>query len=157
MAEENDLTFDSAEADGSTTFSAQCSTLTRNSYVVLKSRPCKIVEVSTSRPGKHGHAKVHIVALDIFTGKKYEEVCPSTHELDVPIVSRKQYPLQNVTDDGFLSLLDDNGDTKDDVRLPDGDIGLAIQQFAEEGKETAVIVLRAMGEEAAIAVRDAAT
>jgi hypothetical protein len=25
--------------------------------------------MSTSKTGKHGHAKVHMVALDIFTGK----------------------------------------------------------------------------------------
>ena len=33
-----------------------------------QNRPCKIVEMSTSKTGKHGHAKVHLVALDIFTG-----------------------------------------------------------------------------------------
>ena len=28
-------------------------------------RPCKIVEMSTSKTGKHGHAKVHLVAIDV--------------------------------------------------------------------------------------------
>lgn len=28
----------------------------------------RCVEVSTSKTGKHGHAKAHIVAIDIFTG-----------------------------------------------------------------------------------------
>ena len=35
-----------------------------------QNRPCKIVEMSTSKTGKHGHAKVHMVALDIFTGEE---------------------------------------------------------------------------------------
>ena len=28
-------------------------------------RPCKIVDMSTSKTGKHGHAKVHLVAIDV--------------------------------------------------------------------------------------------
>ena len=64
-------------------------------------RPCKIVEMSTSKTGKHGHAKVHMVALDIFTNKKYEDICPSTHNMDVPNVSRKDYQLIDV-DDGEI-------------------------------------------------------
>ena len=31
----------------------------------LEGRPCKIVEMSTSKTGKHGHAKVHLVAIDV--------------------------------------------------------------------------------------------
>ena len=37
--------------------------------IIPQNRPCKIVEMSTSKTGKHGHAKVHLVALDIFTGE----------------------------------------------------------------------------------------
>ena len=60
---------------------------------ILQNRPCKIVEMSTSKTGKHGHAKVHMVALDIFTGKKLEDICPSTHNMDVPNVKRKDYQV----------------------------------------------------------------
>ncbi|CAL1298010.1 unnamed protein product [Larinioides sclopetarius] len=30
---------------------------------MLKARPCKIMEMSTSKTGKHGHAKVSIFSL----------------------------------------------------------------------------------------------
>jgi translation initiation factor 5A len=33
--------------------------------VVMKGRPCKIVDMSTSKTGKHGHAKVHLVGIDV--------------------------------------------------------------------------------------------
>jgi len=42
-----------------------------------------VVEVSTSKTGKHGHAKCHFVALDIFTNRKMEELVPSSHNLEV--------------------------------------------------------------------------
>lgn len=41
-----------------------------------------------------------------------------------------------MTDDGFLSLMTDSGDTKDDVKVPEGDIGDKIKRmFQEEGKD----------------------
>ena len=76
----------------------QCSALRKNGFVCIKNRPCKIVDMSTSKTGKHGHAKVHLVAIDIFTGKKLEELCPSTHNMDVPNVTRKEYQLVSCSD-----------------------------------------------------------
>ena len=114
----------------------------------LQNRPCKIVEMSTSKTGKHGHAKVHLVALDIFTGwlsifltcnfnvfydpsfpgKKLEDICPSTHNMEVPNVKRKDYQLIGMDDD-FLSLMDDSGDTRDDLKCPaeDSDVGKEVR------------------------------
>ncbi|GAB7356806.1 hypothetical protein MBLNU459_g7690t1 [Dothideomycetes sp. NU459] len=160
MAENNDAqhehTFESADAGASTTFPMQCSALRKNGHVVIKGRPCKIVEMSTSKTGKHGHAKVHLVAIDIFTGKKMEDLSPSTHNMDVPNVSRREYQLIDVTDDGFLSLMSEDGSLKDDVKLPEGEVAQKIEKlFTEDGKDTNVIVLTAMGEEAAIDAKEA--
>jgi len=156
-AQHEQHTFESADAGASTTYPMQCSALRKNGFVVIKNRPCKIVEMSTSKTGKHGHAKVHLVAIDIFTGKKLEELCPSTHNMDVPNVRRQEYQLLDVTDDDFLSLMSDDGSTKDDVKIPDGDVGDKIKKlFQDEGKDTNVIVLTAMGEETAIDCKEAA-
>ncbi|KAL3478795.1 translation protein SH3-like domain-containing protein [Aspergillus californicus] len=155
MAEEHHETFESVDAGASATFPMQCSALRKNGHVVIKGRPCKIIEMSTSKTGKHGHAKVHLVATDIFTNKKLEELCPSTHNMDVPNVSRKEYQLLDVTDDGFLSLMDESGATKDDVKVPEGEVGDRIDKmFTEEGKDCNVVILTAMGEQLCMDVKE---
>ncbi|CAG8476169.1 1568_t:CDS:2 [Paraglomus occultum] len=146
--------FGTGGSGASATYPMQCSALRKNGYVVLKGRPCKIVEMSTSKTGKHGHAKVHLVGLDIFTGKKLEDISPSTHNMDVPNVTRTEYSVLNI-DDGFLSLMNSDGSTKDDVRLPEGELGEKIEADFNEGKELLVTIITAMGEEAAISYKEA--
>jgi len=144
------------ESGASATFPMQCSALRKGGHVMIKGRPCKIVEMSTSKTGKHGHAKVHLVALDIFTDKKLEDICPSTHNMDVPNVIRKDYQLIDIVDD-FLSLMDDAGDTREDVPVPEGKVGDEIREKHEnndeEGNIISVTLLSAVGEELAISVK----
>ncbi|AJU50101.1 translation elongation factor eIF-5A [Saccharomyces cerevisiae] len=148
-------TFETADAGSSATYPMQCSALRKNGFVVIKGRPCKIVDMSTSKTGKHGHAKVHLVAIDIFTGKKLEDLSPSTHNMEVPVVKRNEYQLLDI-DDGFLSLMNMDGDTKDDVKAPEGELGDSLQTAFDEGKDLMVTIISAMGEEAAISFKEAA-
>merc|ERR1712216_692209 len=91
----------------------------KGSYLMIKGNPCKCVEVSTSKTGKHGHAKAHIVALDIFTGKKMEELCPTSHNMEIPFVKHTEYQLLSADEEtGEVSLLTKTGETKDDLNLP---------------------------------------
>lgn len=110
--------------------------------------------MSTSKTGKHGHAKVHLVAIDIFTGKKLEDLSPSTHNMEVPNVIRREFPLLDI-DDGFLSLMTPDGDTKEDVKVPNGSIGDEILSEFDNGKDLLITVISAMGEEAAISFKEA--
>lgn len=98
----------------------------------------KQVDMSTSKTGKHGHAKVHLVAIDIFTNKKMEDLSPSTHNMDVPNVTRTEYQLVNV-DDGYLNLMDTDGNSKDDVKVPDSEVGEQIQQLFDDGKDVSIL------------------
>lgn len=150
---DEEFDFQSGDAGASNTFPMQCSALRKNGFVMIKARPCKIVEMSTSKTGKHGHAKVHMVGLDIFNNRKYEDICPSTHNMDVPNVSRKDFQLLDVSDDGYLSLMDDGGNTRDDLKVPESDIGVEIRGAQEEGKDILCTVLSACGEEAVIATK----
>jgi len=148
-----------ADAGSSATYPAQCSSLRKNGHVMIKGRPMKIVDMSTSKTGKHGHAKVHLVGVDIFTGKKAEELCPSTHNIDVPIVKRKEYQLIDIDEDGYMSLMDvNNGETKDDVQISGtNEIEKAIQAAFDEGADADIMVtiMTACGEEKASSTKTA--
>jgi len=61
MADAGD--FESTASGASETFPMQCSALRKNGFVVLKGKACKIVDMSTSKTGKHGHAKVSLISL----------------------------------------------------------------------------------------------
>merc|ERR1712110_341696 len=87
--------FESTESGASHTYPLQAGEIRKGSHMMIKGHPCKVAEVSTSKTGKHGHAKAHIVALDIFTAKKYEDLCPTSHNVSVPNVKRTEYQLLN--------------------------------------------------------------
>ncbi|GBC07299.1 hypothetical protein RclHR1_07370008 [Rhizophagus clarus] len=153
--------FETSGSGASSTYPMQCSALRKNGFVVLKGRPCKIIEMSTSKTGKHGHAKVHLVGIDIFTNKKLEDISPSTHNMDVPNVTRTEYVIITCDDDGYLSLMTSDGATKDDVKIDNNlfkdkpiDFG-ALRTDIEGGKEFLATVTSAMGEEVVTQIRDA--
>merc|ERR1712003_309689 len=119
MGAEEEPTFETTDSGASHTYPQQAGEIKKGSHLMIKGRPCKCIEVSTSKTGKHGHAKAHIVALDIFTSKKYEDLCPTSHNAQVPFVKRAEY--QALTADeasGQVSLLLEGGGTKDDLNLP---------------------------------------
>jgi translation initiation factor 5A len=42
------------------TYPEAAGTVKKNAYCMLKGHPCRVTDVSTSKAGKHGHAKVII-------------------------------------------------------------------------------------------------
>lgn len=88
-----------------------------------------------------------MVGIDIFTSKKYEDICPSTHNMNVPNVSRSDYQLNDIQSDGFLELMDDNNEIREDLKLPETDLGKEIRSKFDNGEGLLVTVLKAMGEE----------
>ncbi|KAI9591553.1 eukaryotic translation initiation factor 5A-2 [Syncephalis fuscata] len=146
-----------AGSSASATYPMQCSALRKGGHVVIKGRPCKIVDMSTSKTGKHGHAKVNMTAIDIFTGKKLEDVSPSTHNMDVPNVSRVEYEAVMIDDDGFVTLMTPDGASKDDIKYPEDKLDEfreALEKAQDAGKSIVATVLSAMGEESIITYKE---
>ena len=122
----------------------------------FKDHPCKISAVSTSKTGKHGSAKCNFTGIDIFTGKKYEEIAPSSETVHVPVVTRAEYTLVDISSDDFCTLMNDEGECREDIKLPDLPEGFAreIRQKFESGKSYSVIVLSAMKHEQIMSIKE---
>lgn len=142
------------DAGASNTIPQQAGTIKKGGYCLLKGRPCRIVDIAISKTGKHGHAKARFTGIDVFTGNKYEDMCPTSHNMEVPVVIRKDYTLVDITGEGFVSLMSEDGDQKDDLRLPVDEVGASIRALFAEGKQSVISVIGAMGEEKIVAAKE---
>jgi len=59
------------------------------SYVIIEGEPCRIVDLSKSKPGKHGSAKARVVAIGVFDGAKRSFVKPVDAQAEVPIIEKR--------------------------------------------------------------------
>lgn len=63
--------------------------------------------------------------------------------LTVPLISQ----FVDISDDDYVSMMDDNGETKDDLKLPEDDVGKEIRAKCDAEETFIVTVLGACGEE----------
>jgi translation initiation factor 5A len=69
-------------------------------YMIVDNEPCRIVDISKSKPGKHGSAKARIVAIGVFDGAKRSIVKPVDANAEVPIIEKKSGQVFAVTPSG---------------------------------------------------------
>ena len=60
------------------------------------------------------------------------------------------FQLIDIDEDDYLSLMDDNGETRADLKVPGGELGEKLRARFENDEETVCTVLAAMGHEAVI-------
>ena len=112
---------------------------------MIKGKPCKVLNISVSKTGKHGHAKCNFTATDIFTGKKLEDMIPSTHGTTVPIVNRSDWEVIDIDDEGALTLMDEAGNQKTDLNLPTypENMGEEIREAWNGGENSVIVTVQA--------------
>jgi len=116
---------------------AEVRELKENRYVLIDDEPCKIVSITTSKPGKHGEAKARIEAIGVFDNQKRSVVFPVKHKVDVPLVEKKSAQIISIQGDN-AQLMDTQ--TFDVFELP---IPGEAKERIEQGKE--IIYLESMG------------
>ena len=149
MSDHEDEHFEKAESGASYTYPMAVGSIKKGSYMVFQGRPCKVVDYSTSKTGKHGHAKASITGIDIFTGKKYEDSLPTSHNVEVPNIKRSEWTAISYDQDGYLTLMDLQGNTRQDLKCPDDTeddekLSAKIKAALDDGKDITVGVLESM-------------
>lgn len=69
-------------------------------YMIIDDEPCRIVDITKSKPGKHGSSKARIVAIGIFDGAKRSLVKPVDLSVKVPIIDKRNGQIFSVNPSG---------------------------------------------------------
>lgn len=85
---------------------AEVRTLRVNRYMIIDDEPCKIMSISTSKPGKHGEAKARIEAIGIFDGQKRSVVHPVKHKVHVPMIDKRNAQILSLMGSDTVQLMD---------------------------------------------------
>jgi len=65
-----------------------------------------------------------VVGTDIFTDKNYEDMAPSSHNIYVPIVTKNELALLDINSDGYLTMMNDEGEQKEDLKVEDPEVSI---------------------------------
>ena len=70
-------------------------------YMIIDGEPCHIVDITKSKPGKHGSAKARIVAIGVFDNMKRQFVKPVDSNAEVPIIDKRMGQVFAVNPNGI--------------------------------------------------------
>lgn len=104
-------------------------TLKKGDTIIIDGAPCKITDTATSRPGKHGHAKINMMAVGILDGKKRNLVMPGHDRVEAPIIEKKSAQVLSVSGT-TAKVMDTETYETEDMEIPE-----ELQGQVKEGVE----------------------
>ncbi|MEM0201483.1 MAG: translation initiation factor IF-5A [Candidatus Micrarchaeaceae archaeon] len=66
-------------------------------FILIDGIPCRVVDVETSAPGKHGAAKMRITGIGVFDGNKRTLLKPSSGDIEVPLINKKKAQVVSIS------------------------------------------------------------
>lgn len=75
---------------------AEVRQLKEGRFVVVDEEPCKILSITTSKPGKHGAAKARIDVVGLFDGKTRSVVYTVSDKVKVPMIDKRKAQIVSV-------------------------------------------------------------
>ncbi len=92
-------------------------TLKKGSYVVIDGAACTVTNIQTSRPGKHGHAKVRLDAVGMVDDRKRQIVMPGHDEIEVPVIDKRNAQVLHISGD-TANVMDSETYETFDLKIP---------------------------------------
>ena len=164
MEAEEKRGYEHTDAEASMTFAAQAGHVRKGDYIMIRDRPCKVVEVNACKTGKHGGTKSHFIGKDCFTDDKLEAIYVTKANVDVPVIAKDEYQVvptwyESCTIKGgnHCTLLDlKTCETRSDLKVPEP-IAIRVCEIFEAHRQkdvdVAVVVFKACGREKIIDVK----
>jgi translation initiation factor 5A len=94
--------------------------LKAGSFVLIDDAPCRVDDVSISKPGKHGSAKARVTAIGIFDDVKRVIVKPADARVDVPIIEKRNAQIIAKVGTDRVQIMDLETFETIEVPLPEG-------------------------------------
>lgn len=92
--------------------------LQKGKYCIVEGVACKVTDMQVSRPGKHGHAKVRLVAVGLIDGKKRDIVMPGHDNIEVPVIEKKNAQVLSIHGD-TANVMDMDTYETFDLKIPE--------------------------------------
>ncbi len=109
--------------------SSPISKLKPGNFIEIDGEPCKVLRITLSKPGKHGSTKARIDAVGIFDNRKRNLLKPSSGDVPVPLIEKKNG--QVVTVSGTIAQIMD----LEDYSTFEASIPEEMQGKVQAGKE----------------------
>ena len=103
--------------------------LKKGDTVIINESPCKVTDISISRPGKHGHAKVNLTAVGMLDEKKRNIIMPGHDKIEAPIVEKKNAQVLSISGN-TASVMDTISYETFDIDIPE-----VLKSEVKEGEE----------------------
>ena len=97
---------------------ASVGSLQKGSYIIVDGVACRVTSTATSRPGKHGHAKVNMMAVGLIDEKKRNVVLPGHDQVEVPVIDKRTAQVLSVTGD-VANVMDSESYETFDMKVDD--------------------------------------
>ncbi|MBR9676351.1 translation initiation factor IF-5A [Candidatus Woesearchaeota archaeon] len=92
--------------------------LKKGNWVVIDGVACIVKDTQTSRPGKHGHAKVRLSASGILDGKTRVITMPGHDNIEVPIIDKRNAQVLSIAGND-ANVMDSETYETFDLEIPD--------------------------------------